>query len=224
MTIQDMHISLNIEVDKTLDFEYPYMSPEQIDYWLNKAQDRFIKDRAYPQNPNSKGFEETQLRIEDLRTIIKESGQLTPVSSGTTYITTLPNDYQYLVRHRCITSDTTCGVKNVGGDLTRQEFINNMIKDPFWRPTADEPWYYFLGNSIVYETLGTFIVQKTNLTYIKEAAKMTLGSQYIAPTTDIDCELPEQSHQDVINIAISMILENIESQRYQTNLNELKNN
>ena len=45
MTVQEFHIAIGLEVDKTLDFEYPYMSPEQIDYWLNKAQDRFVKQR-----------------------------------------------------------------------------------------------------------------------------------------------------------------------------------
>lgn len=223
MTIQDFHNNFNIEVDKTLDFEYPYMLPEQIDYWLNKAQARFIKERLYPKDPNMKGFEETQKRIEDLRTIVKTSEALTPVTSGANYIITLPNDYLYLVRHRCTTVGT-CGTKSVGGLLTIQEFINQMLKDPFWKPTADEPIYYFIGDSIVYETLGDFIISETTLTYVKEPLELRLGSQYINPTTDVNCELPEQSHQEILDIAVSMALENIESQRYQSNLNELRNN
>lgn len=223
MTIQDFHNNFNIEVDKTQDFEYPYMLPEQIDYWLNKGQERFIKERLYPKDPNLKGFEETQKRIEDLRTIVKQSEALTPVTSGTNYIITLPNDYLYLVRHRCTTTDT-CGIKNVGGILTIQEFINQMLKDPFWKPTAEEPIYYFLGDNIVYETLGDFSVTSTNLTYVKNPVRIQLGSQYIDPTDDVDSELPEQSHQEILDIAVSMALENIESQRYQSNLNELKNN
>jgi len=223
MTIQDFHNNFNIEVDKTLDFEYPYMLPEQIDYWLNKAQDRFIKERLYPKDPRAKGFEETQKRIEDLRTIVKPSGAITPVTSGTNYVTTLPNDYLYLVRHRCTTS-STCGVKNVGGILTKEEFLNQMIKDPFWKPTAEEPLYYFIGNTIVYETLGNFLITQTNITYVKDPLRLQLGSQYTTVTSDVGCELPEQSHQEILDIAVSMVLENIESQRYQTNLNELKNN
>lgn len=223
MTVKDFHINFGLELDKTEDFEYPAFLPEQIDYWLNKAQSRFIKERLYPQDPRQKGFEETQKRIEDIRTLVKESTALTPIAVGTEYRIALPNDYLYLVRHRCTTSDT-CGNKNVGGILVKQEFINQMIKDPFWRPTATEPIYYFVGSDIVYETLGGFTLLNTKLTYIKEPAIITYGSEYITPVADIQCELPEQSHQEILDIAVSMVLENIESQRYQTNLNELNKN
>lgn len=221
MTIRDFHNNFDIEVDKTIDFEYPYILPEQKDYWINKSIGRFVKERTYPKNPNQKGFEETQKRIEDLRTLVVQSSNLIPTLTGTEYTITLPTDYLYLVRHKCTTADSTCGEKNVGGILTKEEFINQMIKDPFWKPTAEEPLYYFLGNTIVYETLGTFVLNNTKLTYIKQPAVVRLGTDYQTPTTDIQCDLPEQSHQEILDIAISMFLENIESQRYQTNLNEL---
>lgn len=221
MTTQEFHTNIDIELDKTLDFEYPYILPEQKDYWLNKAQGRIIKQRMYPQNPNQKGFEENQKRIEDLRTLIKESGVLTPATSGTKYTITLPNDYLYLVRHRCNTIDSTCGAKNVGGLLIKQEFVNQMLKDPFWKPSAEEPLYYFIGNNIVYETQSTYTLSNTVLTYIKQPNKIQLGSQYTDITEDIECELPIQLHQEILDLTVSMLLENIESQRYQTNLNEL---
>ena len=55
MTIQEFHINFDIELDKTLDFEYPYIQPEQKDYWLNKAQDVVVKLKYDPQNPQNKG-------------------------------------------------------------------------------------------------------------------------------------------------------------------------
>lgn len=221
MTIQEFHNNIDIELDKTLDFEYPYILPEQKDYWLNKAQDRFIKDKLYPQDTNKKGFEESQQRIDQLRTLIKESAELTPVSALTKYTINLPNDYLYLVRHRCTTTDSTCGTKQVGGILAKQEYINEMLINPFWKPSAEEPLYYFLNNNIIYESLGNYILNNSLLTYIKTPLKITYGTQYSIPVTDIECELPVHTHQDLLNITVSMLLENIESQRYQTNLNEL---
>lgn len=220
MTIQDFHINLDIEVDKTLDYEYPYISAEQKDYWLNKAQNEVISDVLVPDDQRVKSFEETQDKLEDIRTLIKESGTLSPATIGTTYVTTLPADYMYRLRHRCDTA-SSCGTKNVGGIFTKQLYINNMLKDPFWRPSADEPIYYMIGNTIKYETLGAFAVTGTQLTYIKQPVKMRLGTEYINPTSNIECELPEYAHNKVLARAVSMILENIESQRYQTNLNEL---
>jgi hypothetical protein len=221
MTIQEFHNNIDIELDKTLDFEYPYILPEQKDYWLNKAQSRIIKQRMYPKDPRLKGFEDTQKRIEDLRSLIKDSEELTPTTSGTKYLITLPNDYLYLVRHRCKTIDSICGLKTVKGVLAKQENLDSMFDDPFWKPIADEPLYYFLGNKLVYETEGNFTLSKAMLTYIKIPTQMRLGSQYSTVTTDIQCELTEQIHHEILDLTIAMLLENIESQRYQTNLNEL---
>lgn len=221
MTIQDFHINFDIELDKTLDFEYPYISTEQKDYWLNKAQDQLVYDCVEPNDPKDKSFEETQDELEKIRTIVIESPNITPTVSGTKYTSILPADYLYRLRHRCTTVDTNCGTKNVGGILAKQLYLNNMLKDPFWKPSAEEPLYYILGNTIKYETLGLFTIVGTQLTYVKNPINMKLGSQYISPSTDVNCELPEYSHSEVLARAISMILENIESQRYQSNLNEL---
>lgn len=221
MTIQEFHINFNLELDKTLDFEYPYMLPEQIDYWLNKAQDRFIKDRAFPQDPRKKGFEVSQKRIDDLRNIVVPSGAITPTLVDNAYYIELPEDYRYLVRHRCITDDGDCGQRQVGGLPVQEDDINQLLKDPFWEPIADEPLYYFNGNTIVYETKGNYTLLNTKLTYIKIPNQLRLGEQYQEVTTNVECELSEYTHHEILDIAVSMVLENIESQRYQTNLNEL---
>lgn len=221
MTLQEFHINFGIELDKTLDFEYPYIQPEQIDYWLNKAQDRFIKNRLYPQNPNKKGFEENQKRIDDLKSLVTPSATITPSVSGTVYTSQLPSDYLHLLRHRCTTVNATFGTNEVGGVEVQQDDMNILLKDPFWKPYYEEPLYYFQSSGIVYETTGAFTVTGTKLTYIKTPAQIRYGTIYTSPTTDVDCELDDAVHGEILDIAISMVLENIESQRYQTNLNEL---
>ena len=216
MTLQDFHIGFDIELDKTLDFEYAYIQPEQKDYWLNKAQDRIVKYKVFGNNPTRTSFEETQKRIDDLRTIVKDSSPIVPTSSGNISYITLPDDYKFLVRHRALIN-----TKTVTGVQVSHDSIGVFLEDPFWEPIAEEPLYYFLGNTIVYETKGNFNITSTVLTYIKKYAKIQYGSQYTSPTTDINTELPEEVHQEILDLAISMVLENIESQRYQTNLNEL---
>jgi len=221
MTIQEFHINFDIELDKTLDFEYPYIRPEQKDYWLNKAQDRFIKDRLYPKDPNKKGFEGNQKRIDDLKGLVKKSGAVTPTVSGTIYTSSLPNDYKHLIRHRCTTNTTACGSKEVGGQEVQQDDLNVLLRSPFWKPTADEPLYYLDSTGLVYETDGSFTITSTVFTYIKDPVQMKYGTIYTSPTTDVQCELDPAVHAEILDIVISIVLENIESQRYQTNLNEL---
>lgn len=226
MTIQEIHIAFAQELDKTQTFEYPSFQPEQIDYWLNKAQLEVIDGLAYPVDSRFPGFENGQRRIDELKDIIVPSGNLTPVQMGTDFEVELPNDYFHLVRHRCVTNDTNCGNKTttVPGVQTKQDFIGLQLKDPFNKPTASEPLYYIIGNTIVYETLGDFTISSTNITYIKEPAKMRLGVAYTIPTTNVECDFNSDDMQHkIIDKAVSMVLENIESPRYQTNLNELNN-
>lgn len=221
MTVQEFHIAFDIELDKTLDFEYAYILPEQKDYWLNKGQDRFVKQRAFGNNYTGKSFEQNEKRIDDLRTIVKQSVLINSTNVGTDYFVTLPTDYQFLFRHRCNTTDSLNGTQLVSGIQTDQDEINVFLIDPFWKPIFNEPLYYILGNNIIYETKGNFSVDSALLTYIKKYAKIQYGSIYSSPTTDIQCELPIHTHQEILDISISLVLENIESQRYQTNLSEL---
>jgi hypothetical protein len=220
MNIKDTHINFDIELDKSMDFESPYILPEQKDYWLNKAQDEFVEDIVQPKDPRKKGFEETQERIDDIRTLVKESDVLIPVKEGSKFKTILPTDYLHRVRHTCKTKKNNITL-NVGGELVKQVYLNNALKDPFWIPSAKEPIYYYIGNQIVYETLNNFDVIGTELTYVRKPLHMRLGTEYQEATTDVDSELPEPSQRKILARAVSMLLENFESPRYQTNLNEL---
>lgn len=225
MTIQEIHIAFDQEVDKSQDFECPSFQPEQKDYWLNKAQLEVVRDLAYPINPQIPGFENGQNRIDELKDIVKSSGNLTPTLADTIYKITLPNDYFHLVRHRCKTKDINCEdtIREVGGVQTKQDQINLQLRDPFNKPSALEPLYYILENSIVYETLGEYELQNTNITYISMPSKMRYGEVYTNTTTNVECDFKNEDMQHkIIDKAVSMVLENIESQRYQTNLNELR--
>ena len=53
MTSNEMHISFRVGVDKAESFDYPSFEEEEIDLFLNKAQDRFIKNRYGINNPVS---------------------------------------------------------------------------------------------------------------------------------------------------------------------------
>ena len=60
MTVAEMHIQFKVGLDKTDSLNYPNFEPEEIDLWLNKAQEKFIKSR-YSHDVKRETFEETQL-------------------------------------------------------------------------------------------------------------------------------------------------------------------
>lgn len=219
MSPLEIHIAIRNELDKTQDFQYPDFQPEQIDYWANKAYELWIDDTAYPMTQGKLPFEYNQKRIDELKDLIKFHRANT-TQNLTEFVIELPNDYRHLVRHECITTKGNTS-KTVSGIITKQDYINLQKKDPFWKPIASEPLYYIMGNELIYETDGSFSVDNATLTYIKQPVHMQLGSEYTSPTIDISWEITSEyvQHQ-IINRCVSMMLENIESPRYQTNLNE----
>jgi len=107
-----MHIAVNLGVQKIGSFQVDNLLPEEIDHELNLAQRRFIKQR-YSSTSNQKGvgFEQSQKRIDDLRTLIEdftayETFYIGPMynssSKGVIFIdrVKLPLDYMHLVNVR----------------------------------------------------------------------------------------------------------------------------
>ena len=72
MNILEMHIAIQQGVDKINSLQADMLLPEEIDLELNKAQMKFISTKYGRNNMLSKGFEENQKRIDDLRTLLTE--------------------------------------------------------------------------------------------------------------------------------------------------------
>lgn len=71
MTVNEMHIAVNLGVQKIASFQVDNLLPEEIDHELNLAMMRFIKQRYNPMsNRMGKGFEQSQKRIDDLRHLV----------------------------------------------------------------------------------------------------------------------------------------------------------
>ena len=64
MTIEEMHIAVNLGVQKIASFQADGLLPEEIDYELNTAMRRFINQRYNPRgNKYQRGFEQSQKRL-----------------------------------------------------------------------------------------------------------------------------------------------------------------
>lgn len=105
MTINEMHIAVNLGVQKIASFQMDNFLPQEIDFELNTAMDRFIKQRySTLSNRYKRGFEQSQKRIDDLRHLVVES-QLDAYYKGETIgfdeffvdRVKFPTDYLFLV-------------------------------------------------------------------------------------------------------------------------------
>jgi hypothetical protein len=117
-----MHIAVNLGVQKIASYQVDNLLPEEIDHELNLAMTRFIKQKYNPSsNRLGKGFEQSQKRVDDLRSLVVDD-QTETYNHGITglgdalgkyvytanrsniYVdrATLPLDYMFLVGVRAI--------------------------------------------------------------------------------------------------------------------------
>jgi len=102
MNVNEMHLAIQQGVDKINSLQADMLLPQEIDIELNKSQMRFINTKYGKNNKYRKGFEESQKRIDDLRSLVREyeapvnyKEQLGNKFDIDTF--TLPYDYLYLV-------------------------------------------------------------------------------------------------------------------------------
>ena len=231
MNIETMHVNVKLEHDKTSALELPSFEPEEIDFWINMAIRRFGKTRYGGISSKGTSFEQTQKRIDDLRTLIKvysdPSGIAGSIDSTKGYTFQLPiegselgdEDYWFaLAEEVTITVDaveTKVGV--IESTLDEYRF---RVDDPFSEHIlhygSAKPIRLFHGNSVELISDGNYTVDDYHLTYLRKPVDVDISAE-----TPVDCDLPEHTHDEIVKLAVNMMLENIEQPRYQTHMNEV---
>ena len=70
MNITEMHVAVQQGVDKINSLQADSLLPQEIDIELNKSIMRFVNLKYGKNNMYRKGFEESQKRIDDLRSLL----------------------------------------------------------------------------------------------------------------------------------------------------------
>ena len=170
MNVASMHLAIQQGVDKINSLQADLLLPEEIDIELNKSQDRFINLKYGRNNKFQKGFEESQKRIDDLRTLVTEfeAPTLFKEDLGRNFFIdffTLPEDYLYLVNvlSRVHINDTCTPVKynlknqapfvyfKLGLDVL---FFNDLIADQI--VMMEDLNDLTAGQSVLWENLSGF--------------------------------------------------------------------
>ena len=105
MNVNQMHIAIRQGVDKINSLQADMLLQEEIDIELNKSMSRFLNTKYGKNNKYGQGFENSQKRIDDLRTLVKEYSAPTIYKEqydNNHWIDQfrLPSDYLYLVNQR----------------------------------------------------------------------------------------------------------------------------
>lgn len=231
MTAQEMSIAFKLELDKVDSLALPNFLPNEIEYFLNRAQTRIIKQR-YGYNNNSRtGFEVTQKRTDDLR-MVEQTAILVPqaptifnqvngvfvqLPDGVTPINPTTGSpypkYWFALMELCNIHYTN-HVGDVETDIipvrvyTHDEY-NDARYDPFNEPYNKEIPRMMYQNNVELITDGNYTVDSYKITYIKEPRPISI-------TNNVDCELSSEIHQELIMEAVKIALADIgDSQRFQ---------
>jgi len=235
MTIAEMHQEFKIARDGVDSNFYPELLDAEIDYYLNEAMDRIVKTRYGKNNIYQKGFEEIQKRTDDLKRLtISRFAEVTLVpyydaineSIYRADVDTLFEDeaqtvpagevYMFYIKSTVdtCTDDTLncCGWRRV--NLRQQDDLSPIAGDPFNRPKAGRPVVFFEDGDLYVWTERGGVIRNVLLTFIKRPIRVDLGTYGGAAT---DCELSEYIHKEIVQMAVDISLENLQSPRVQTN-------
>ncbi len=224
MLISEFHNKFKVALDKIDSLNYPDILPEEIDSFLNTNILKFISQRMYGNNIRKEGIEETQKRFDDLlplvtnANIIPNPNTIDNKVNGQSVV--LPADYWHLIEEEVGISYLDCnGItikKTVPIYPVTHDKYNKVIRDPFNKPNTDKVIRMGLTGQIEL-IVGTGVtINQYVLRYIRKPAQVQFGSTYAIPAPDIQCDLSESVHEEIVAMSVQDALEKIESRRWQT--------
>ena len=224
MTVQEMHYALDQGLQKVASSVYDYFLPEESDFWLNRAQERFIKQRLHLEgDPKKLGFSKNEKRLNDLRSIIEvdfedQPAVLDPTADFIEF--DIPTEFMFLINARVSmyitcggTIDTGPGATPVERDLriVSQDDVYHLQQNPFGKSSPSFPMAIMYDEAIrVFQSSEKFILETLYLDYLREPVSISLN-------TNVNCELADHTHHEIVDLAVKSIIEAIESPRYQSN-------
>ena len=197
---------------------YPNYLPEEIDLLLNQGYRRWVKQRYGLNNTKRQSFEETQKRTEDLKALIKAIN-LVPLAYNPLNIdlnarfVTLPTDHWFIIQERVeltyIDCTSTTKTKYVEVRPIQHLEVDKVLNDPFKQP--DETKVLRLMENAQVELISSTgrTITQYRLRYLKQPVTVSL-------TGGITFETSDHTHQEIVDEAIKVALENIEAKRNNT--------
>ena len=210
MTRIEMHKYFKLLIDKADSAGAPLFLSEEIDRFLNIAQEKFISKRAFGNNPRRTSLEEDQKRRDDLRNLISHVELTTSlaVEKPDSFKITLPLDYRHAINEEALLING----KRVGVKPITYDRYNKIIEDPFNLPTTNSV-YRLDTSKETFLLISKSEIAKYFLTYLKEPAEFNGRLEA--------CELADHTHLEIVRMAVVEALENVEQPRYQTSKIEL---
>lgn len=212
------------------------LSSDTILSFINEAIDKFYKTRYSGVNFKAQGFEQTQKRIDDLRTLIKNKkyteGSINK-SDRNSYSVELPEDYVLLLGDTAGIQPSNlneCWETNERGEYiikytdtlestieTLDRQLSNSLSEHKLKYCQARPLKLIQDNNVILYTDGKYKVSEYEITYLAKPSK--INSSNITNTEYTD--LPEHTHMEIVKMAIQIYLATKPMQHYNAYSNEI---
>ena len=223
MTREQLHIAFKIAMDKnsqSIAFGgCPAFLPEEIDYWLNQGLYQEINTKFTGNNASKIAFEGSIKRTHDLENLIRTDYNIAATKEANInrcYIANLFSDKRMFF---------VDAVLNFNGKKANVLLVKHDDAKKFKKTYTNNPW---IENPVCIIEDNTLYIYyddismnansySVDITYVKYPTKVEN-----LPAAGMD-EIPEYTQYEVVNRAVELALEDIESQRVQTKtqLNQL---
>lgn len=238
MTAEEMHTEVNLRTQKINSNVNDDFLPQEIDVYLNRAVDEFISKRWNPEsNELQDGFEQNQKRIDDLRELVKKNEALSTdqVTSNAAIEdffvdrADFPSDYRHLISVRFVVQyarngisfSLSSGSRVADGTLDSEyketisfgkffqaDDIYQALLDPYNNTHPKKPIYDINELGIDVYTDDTFIVPTILINYLRQPATILVDPA--DSDNNVDCDLAEAVHGEIVDMAVTMMLADIE--------------
>lgn len=212
------------------------LTSDTIISFINEAIDKFYKTRHSGINFKAQGFEQTQKRIDDLRTLIKNKkyteGSINK-SDRNSYSVELPEDYVLLLGDTAGIQPSNlneCWETNERGEYiikytdtlestieTLDRQLGNSLSEHKLKYCQARPLKLIQDNNVILYTDGNYKISEYQITYLAKPSKIDSSNITNLEYTD----LPEHTHMEIVKMAIQIYLATKPMQHYNAYSNEI---
>lgn len=221
MTRTELHIAFKTAIDKNAPSVAfggsPAFLPEEIDYWLNQGLYQEINTKFTGNNTLKTAFEGNTKRIHDLEGLIRTDKNIEIITEADVnrfYVLNLNSGNRMFFIDAVVNSGDKKANVVLVDHATAQRFRKTYNNDPW----IETPVGVIEDNTLyVYYDMHAMSPGTIDITYIKTPTRIE-----DLPPAGMD-EIPEYMQYEVVNRAVELALEDIESKRVQTKvqLNQL---
>lgn len=230
MTSAQMKDAFLLEFDNIASFTAPGYLDSEINYFLNRGQENYVKFGYNPNaNAGKEGYEETEQRSKNLSELDR-SFNLSSFTIGNhpnSFLVSLPDKLWFVTKEEAsITYVDECGetvTDRVEVKPITKNYYNSNISNPDKQPYAELLWRLdFSRVNTALPVSPTNPKQHELVTFTGCTINNYFGwyikypNQIDVTVLGADCELDPATHYKVVSLAVELAIENSKSQRFQS--------